>query len=52
VGHRSSGQGIQAAHPLFIVNDHKGSAGPAELVVQRSAFQPLIQRWLTALKVT
>jgi hypothetical protein len=34
-----------------MVNDHKGPAGAALLVVQRPAFQSLIQCRLTALEV-
>ncbi len=34
---RTSGHGVEAAHPIFLINDHKSPAGPGELVVHRPA---------------
>jgi len=52
ISDRASRHGVEAANPIFFINDHKGSAGPGELVVHRPAFKPLIKSRLTTLEVT
>lgn len=48
---RASRHGVEATHTIFFIHHHKCSAGSAELVAHRSAFEPAVQGMFSALKI-
>jgi hypothetical protein len=52
VRYRTRSQCVKTTHPIRCVNDHKGSARAAELIVHRAPLEPVVQNVFTARKIT